>query len=70
LGQTAEGMWCIPETLEGAGSQGNRKKNQDTPIQDLSLTDLLYGCEMWKILIFYVLSKIKWLLLLLLDYKG
>ena len=30
-------MWRIPETKEGLRSQRNRKENQDTPIQDLSL---------------------------------
>ena len=36
-------MRCIPEAMEGVGSQRNRKKSQDTPIQDFSPT----GSTIW-----------------------
>ena len=32
--QTADSTRCIPEAMEGAGSQRNREENQDTPVQD------------------------------------
>ena len=36
--KTAEGSQCVSEVREGMGSQRNRKKNQDTRVQDLSST--------------------------------
>jgi len=36
--QATEGPWCVSEAREGMGSQRNRNRNQDTPIQDLSTT--------------------------------
>ena len=32
-------MRCIPETMQGVGSQRNRKENQDTLIQDFLLVE-------------------------------
>ena len=40
-----------PDLKEGMGSQRNREKNQDTPVQDICSTDpaILSSCETWKI---------------------